>query len=193
MNCHLEDAGDLAEFLTDPRSTRGQQAAGRLLQRHRQRVYLWCFRYVRNHDQALDLAQDVLLLAFKKLPEYSHDARFTSWLFIIARNRCLSEVRKPAPDIAAEFELETLSSNSPGPDRELARQDLWTSLARHLDRDELDALYLKYVEGFPVDSITDIMKITPASGARGVLQRARRKLRSAFGSQGAALGGIDHD
>ncbi len=190
MNCHLEDAGDLTEFLADPRGTRGGQAAGRLLQRHRQRVYLWCFRYVRDHDQALDLAQDVLLLAFRKLPEYSHDARFTSWLFIIARNRCLSEVRKPAPDIAAEFELDTLTSGNPGPDRDLARQDLWKSLARHLDRDELDALYLKYVEGFPVDSITDIMKITPRIGSPGRLAarapQAAHSVRLAWRRSGRA-------
>jgi RNA polymerase sigma-70 factor, ECF subfamily len=193
MDSHRQDAQDLAQFLADSQSERGRQAAGRLLQRHRQRVYLWCFRYMRDHDRALDLAQDVLLLAYKKLPDYSHDARFTSWLFIIARNRCLSEARKSAPDIITEFELDTLRSDNPGPDRELDKQDLWKSLARHLDREEMDVLYLKYVEGFPVDSITDILKITPASGARGVLQRARRKLRSAFGSQGASLEGSDHD
>ena len=193
MDSHRQDAQDLGQFLADAQGERGRQAAGRLLQRHRQRVYLWCFRYMRDHDQALDLAQDVLLLAYKKLPEYSHDARFTSWLFVIARNRCLSEARKPAPDMDAEFELDSLKSGNPGPDRELDKQDLWNSLARHLDREELDVLYLKYVEGFPVDSITDILKITPASGARGALQRARRKLRSAFGSQGAFLEGPNHD
>jgi RNA polymerase sigma factor (sigma-70 family) len=90
MDQHRQDAEDLRQFLADTRGEQGRQAAGSLLQRHRQRVYLWCFRYLRDHERALDMAQEVLLLAYRKLPDYSHDARFTSWLFIIARNRCLS-------------------------------------------------------------------------------------------------------
>jgi DNA-directed RNA polymerase specialized sigma24 family protein len=102
-------------------------------------------------------------------------------------------VRRPAPTIVAEFELDDLKSNNPGPDRDLDTADLWQTLARHLDREELDVLYLKYVEGFPVESITDILALTSSSGARGVLQRARRKLRAAFGAHGSSLEGPGHD
>ena len=74
-------------------SPAGRAAASELLGRHRGRVYIWCHRYVRDHERALDLAQDVLLSAWRSLDSFQGRSRFSSWLFSIARNRCLSAVR----------------------------------------------------------------------------------------------------
>ncbi len=188
-----QDGRDLADFLAGPDTRTGREAAARLLGRHQARVYLWCFRFVRDHDRALDLAQDVLLAAYQKLPEYVHRARFSSWLFIIARNRCLSEVRRPTWQAALEIDPDELTSGNPGPVQALEERDLWRFLGRHLDRQELDALHLRCVEGIPVDSITEMLAIDTPSGARGVLQRARRKLRAAFGSEAGMREGLAHD
>ena len=185
-----KDAEDLKQFLANPSGEKARQAAARLLDRHREQVYLWCFRLVRNHDLALDLTQDVLLSAFQKLPGYVHRARFTSWLFIIARNRCLSEVRKPALSSVLDIDPDELHSLEPEPGHRLDEQDLWKMLERHLDREELDALHLRCVEGMPVETITEVMAIKAASGARGVLQRARRKLRAALEDQGGWQQGL---
>ncbi|MFH2054043.1 MAG: sigma-70 family RNA polymerase sigma factor [bacterium] len=188
-----QDAQDLALFLVGSDTRAGREAAARLLGRHQARVYLWCYRFVRDHDLALDLAQDVLLAAYQKLPEYEHRARFSSWLFIIARNRCLSEVRRPTWQAALEIDPDELTSGNPGPVQALEERDLWRFLESHLDRQELDALHLRCVEGIPVDSITEILGIDGPSGARGVLQRARRKLRAAFGTEEGMRRGLAHD
>ena len=73
-----------------PASPEGRAAAGELLRRYRRQVYMWCFRYVRDHERALDMAQDVLLSAYQRLGEFEGRAAFSSWLFVIARNRGLN-------------------------------------------------------------------------------------------------------
>ena len=50
-------------FQTDPDSAQGRAAAERLLGRYERKTYLWCHRMVRDHDLALDLAQQALLRA----------------------------------------------------------------------------------------------------------------------------------
>ena len=56
-------------FQTAPDSARGREAVELLLGRWCDRVYLWCFRVVRDRELALDLAQDVLVRAYQALPE----------------------------------------------------------------------------------------------------------------------------
>jgi len=161
-----------------------QSVASRLLGRYQRRVYLWCFRLVRDHERAMDLAQDVLVSAWRNLDSFSGRARFSSWLFAVARNRCLSELRRPLIAFDPEVELEGLRDQGRGPEQELLEKlDEEALLA--LIRDELapaeqEALWLRCFEGVPVESITEILDVREASGARAVLQRARRKLRAAL-------------
>lgn len=187
------DAADLACFLADPQGETGRQAATRLFRRHQEKIYLWCFRYVRDHERALDLTQEVLLSAFGKLPDYVHRAHFTSWLFIIARNCCLSELRRPGLKEVIDLDPDLLQSLAPDPLQELAVQDLWRQLAGLLDTQEMDVLHLRCVEGWPVDGITEVLGLERASGARGILQRIRRKLRGARNDVHGLHEGFAHD
>ena len=187
------DEEDLRRFLGDPDGEAGREAAACLFRRHQDKVYLWCYRYVRDHDRALDLAQDVMLSAFRKLPGYVHRAKFTSWLFIIARNRCLSELRRPDIMKVVDMDPDQLQSRAANQTQEMDVQDLWRRLAEHLDDRELDVLHMRCVEGLPVDSITEILGLDTATGARGVLQRIRRKLRGVKDDVHGLREGFAHD
>jgi RNA polymerase sigma-70 factor (ECF subfamily) len=67
--------------------------------RHRRQVYALCQRFVRNHEDASDLAQDVFLRAFKGLQRFKGDATLATWLYRIAVNVCLNRaaVKRPVP------------------------------------------------------------------------------------------------
>jgi RNA polymerase sigma-70 factor (ECF subfamily) len=176
---------DLVERAVRERtSPEGRAAASELLGRHRGRVYLWCLRYVRDHEQALDLAQDVLLSAWRSLESFQGRSRFSSWLFSIARNRCLSAVRAPDPVHDDDAALDAVAD--PAPDTEavvegrVAEETLISLAAQHLDPIEQEALWLRCFERMPVEEVTRLLDIRGASGARGVLQSARRKLRAAL-------------
>lgn len=167
-----------------PGSRDANRACGDLLLRHQDRLYLWCFRFVHDHERALDLVQDVMILAHRALPEFEARSKFSSWLYMIARHRCLREVRRPGLLLDEEADPDSVPAATAGPDElheQRESEEVLLQLMRdHLERDERDALWLRYFEGASVDEITEMLAIREASGARGVLQSARRKLRVAL-------------
>jgi RNA polymerase sigma-70 factor (ECF subfamily) len=160
----------------------GRSAAGELLRRYQRSVYLWCFRYVREHERALDMSQDVLLAAYQRLGEFEGRAAFSSWLFVIARNRCLNEMRNDAR--REDVDTDSFEDNTPSIEEriehEMEGRRLIDAAARVLDPTEQRAIWLRYSEHLPVVEITILMKLDQKTGARAVLQRARRKLRAAL-------------
>jgi RNA polymerase sigma-70 factor (ECF subfamily) len=155
-----------------------------LFGRYDERLYAWSFRFSRDHDKALDLAQEAQLEAFRSLGSFEGRSRFSTWLFTIARFRCLRTLRRP----------DLLRDEGPDPDTlpdagdpvgaELeAREDderMIALLREALDARERQALWLRCGEGMPVETITQVLGLDSASGARGLLQTARRKLRAAL-------------
>lgn len=162
----------------------GERAASVLLERYQERVYVWCFRIVREHEQALDLAQEALLSAYRGLASFEGRAGFASWLFVITRNCCLAILRRPSPLWDDEDALQELVDSRPGPadrlEQRLGEEAALDLVRRHLDPIEREALWLRCYEGLPVEDITRLLSIDAATGARGLLQRARRKLRAAL-------------
>ncbi len=177
--------------LADPASLVSREAASILFGRYRRRVHVWCHRYVRDPEKALDLAQDVLLNAYRTLGTFSERARFSSWLFAIARNRCLNELRRPAVFAGEEIDLDQMVD--PGIDQaerliqKLDEEAVLRLIQECLNEEEQEVLWLRCFERMPIDMITETLRIRQASGARGVLQRARRNLRAALAARGLAV------
>jgi RNA polymerase sigma-70 factor, ECF subfamily len=69
----------------------GDRAAfDRLVERHQREIYRLCFRYVNNHEDASDLAQDSFVKAYKAIGRFRGDSAFSTWLYRIAVNTCLN-------------------------------------------------------------------------------------------------------
>jgi RNA polymerase sigma-70 factor (ECF subfamily) len=67
-----------------------REAFDRLVQRHQRDVYRLCYRYVNNHHDANDLAQDVFLKAYRAISGFRGQSSFSTWLYRIAVNTCLN-------------------------------------------------------------------------------------------------------
>ena len=65
-----------------------------LLERHRKPVYNFIFRFVRSRETAEDLLQDTFLRVIKGAANYKRKAKFTTWLYTIARNLCVDHSRR---------------------------------------------------------------------------------------------------
>jgi RNA polymerase sigma-70 factor (ECF subfamily) len=162
----------------------------RLFASHRGRVQALCLRMVGNPERAEELVQDTLLTAYQKLPEFRGDARFSTWIYSIARNRCFNAIKKHGELLTTDGVIEAedagasvLSSLTKGEREELVR----AAAAEALDPEEQEVVHLRYVEGLPLETITDLLEL-PGSGARAVLQRSRRKLASEIKTRLEELG-----
>lgn len=81
--------------------------------RHQRAVYQLCVRFVRRHEDAADLTQEVFLRAYRGLRRFRGDANLSTWLYRIGVNVCLNHLsarRAPettldaAPQLAAAGE-----------------------------------------------------------------------------------------
>src|SRR5579871_5547860 len=77
------------------RVKRGDRAAfAELVEKYKQPVMNFIFRSLRDETEAEDLAQNVFLQVYKSRDRYERTAKFSTWLFTIARNLCLNEIRR---------------------------------------------------------------------------------------------------
>jgi RNA polymerase sigma-70 factor (ECF subfamily) len=68
-----------------------------IVERHRRHVYQLCYRFVGNHEDASDLAQDVFIRAYRGLKNFKHQASLGTWLYRIGVNVCLNKVGSKTP------------------------------------------------------------------------------------------------
>ena len=86
MSWDPSDEELLRRWREAPEAEAGRRAAGLLLARWRGRVYAWALRLMRDHEDALDIAQVVLLKAWRGLGSFDQRSRFSSWLFALNLN-----------------------------------------------------------------------------------------------------------
>jgi RNA polymerase sigma-70 factor (ECF subfamily) len=65
-----------------------------LVEKYKQPVMNVIYRTLRDATEAEDLAQNVFVQVYKSAARYKNTAKFTTWLFTIARNLCLNEIRR---------------------------------------------------------------------------------------------------
>lgn len=174
-----EDLLGVVRTSSDP--ARRRAAASELVRRYHDAVYLWCFRFTRDRERALDLSQDVLTTVWQKIGSFEGRAKFSSWIFAVTRNRCIDDARRVQPQTEDIDDIE-LAAAGPPPGailEEHGEGELLHILRTQLAADEQEAVWLHYIEGVPIDEVSEMMRLESASGARAVLQRARRKLRAA--------------
>lgn len=88
-----------------------------LVDRYKQPVMNLVFRTVRDYDEAEDIAQHVFLQVYKSAHRYRITAKFTTWLFTIARNLALNEIRR-----RTRHPAESMDTPRPGEEEAPARQ-----------------------------------------------------------------------
>jgi RNA polymerase sigma-70 factor (ECF subfamily) len=87
------------------RVKRGDRAAfTELVEKYKQPVMNFVHRSLRDETEAEDVAQNVFLQVFKSRARYERTAKFSTWLFTIARNLCLNEIRRRSRHRAESME-----------------------------------------------------------------------------------------
>jgi len=73
-----------------------RQAFAELVRRHSRPMYNFVLRQLRDGTVAEDVTQEVFLRVVQSAAEFKHEARFSTWLYTIARNHCVDQLRRLA-------------------------------------------------------------------------------------------------
>lgn len=149
------------------------------------RIHAVCSALIRNREVAAELSQEAVLRLFKSIPRFRGECAWSTWSYRIARNLCLNWLEKMREDVGDDGHL--LEAPDADPLVEVStdqrRSGVRQALDSALDEQEREAILLHYEAGLPVEEVTRVMGLTNRSGARGLLQRARRKLRKELTSE----------
>jgi RNA polymerase sigma-70 factor (ECF subfamily) len=88
----MRDQNDCA--LVERLRDRDEQALFELASVYRHRIFQLAFRYLRNHEDAEEVVQDVLLKVFRKIDAFRGDSALSSWIFRITFNTAMSRLRR---------------------------------------------------------------------------------------------------
>jgi RNA polymerase sigma-70 factor (ECF subfamily) len=173
------------------RVKRGDRAAfAELVDKHKQAVMNFIFRMLHDQAEAEDLAQNVFLQVYKSRSRYKQTAKFSTWLFTIARNLCLNELRRRSRHPAESLE-ETHTEHEDHPPKQfedksqIAALDkvLHGELAEKIEEalDELpenqrSAILLCRQEDLSYEQIAKILRCS-LSATKSLIHRGRETLK----------------
>ena len=170
-----------------------------LVRRNQDRVYGLLRRMLGNREDALDVAQDTFVRAYRGIDGFRAEARFSTWVYGIAlnlaRNRLRDRSRK-GRDRGVSLEL--LEAEAPGaspaaadcPRAAAAQGELEAALAaclEHLPETLRGAFALRVFEGLAYEEIADAMEC-PRGTVKSRLNDARRRLAECLERRGV-IGG----
>lgn len=159
-----------------------------LVDLYKDMVYTLCLRMVKNNMLAEELAQDSFLKAYKKITSYRAESKFSTWLYRIAYNTCLSSFRKKSFSEVELMDHHHQSVSNTGLSQ-LEREDRDRSLKMvlmQLSGDEQVLIQLFYLEELSVKEIAHITGLSDAN-IKVKLHRCKQKLREIIGEEHADL------
>jgi len=165
------------------RACAGERDAMReLVDLHKERLFAFIWRMVRNHHEAEDVCQDAFLKAFASLESFSTEYRFSTWLFTIGYRVCLNRLRRQRA-VGDDGSLLGLAQAPDGPvpdaieSEEAARVSalVWATVER-LTPPQRAAVLLFYRHDMSCQEIARIVQL-PLATVKSHLHRARGRLR----------------
>ncbi len=163
------------------------EAVEELFHRYQARIVRWCYRFTGDRESGLDLAQEIFMRAFRNLDRYRGECRFSTWLYVIARNLCMSALQKRASEpvwtakaITADFPDAAARNIHAAVETEQARARNWRFILDTLDQTEAKVMLMHYGEELPLNTVSRTLGLTNKSGAKAYIVSAKRKLSAAM-------------
>ena len=169
-----------------------------LVERHHAPVYRFCLRSMRSPEAAADGAQEIFLRVVKNAPSWERKAKFTTWLYTMARNWCIDEARKARfrkteslneslsrDGDAGEERLDRVVSEVPQQDRLVDNSRLRKVLdgaIAELPEEQRQVFLLREMSGLQFKDIADLTGVgenTVKSRMRYAMQALQKQLQAA--------------
>jgi RNA polymerase sigma-70 factor (ECF subfamily) len=161
------------------------QAFNRLVMLYQTKIYNLALNYVKNQEEAKDLAQDIFVTVYRSLPKLREKEKFTSWLYQIAINHCRNRYKKLSRrgyfnNISLDDEESFLQiAGDEGPEKLLQRKNTINLVRSTIDampEAEKEIILLRDIQELAYEEISAILDI-PLGTVKSKLNRARTSLK----------------
>lgn len=164
-----------------------------LVTRHRKPVFNFILRFVRDTAQAEDVTQETFLRLIKGADAYERQAKFTTWLYTIARNLCVDASRRGKHRKAASLDapvgdddgaslLDLVPDGGAGVDRQAQSRELGARLRAALESlpdEQREIFLLREVADLQFNEIANVVGC-PENTVKSRMRYALEKLREAL-------------
>lgn len=160
-----------------------------LVRQYERKVYSIAYRMTGNHEDACDLAQEAFLRVYRNIATFRGKAMFSTWLYRIATNVCLDELRRrrryradslDEPVATANGEMaREMANHTEGPDGALERKEMQRVIREavgELSPDHRMVVTLRDFEGFSYEEIAGVLNCSLGT-VKSRLSRARHELK----------------
>jgi RNA polymerase sigma-70 factor (ECF subfamily) len=176
---------------------RGSDAAYReLVRRYERPLFSLIYRMVRDRELAEDLTQETFIKALNALASYRPEFKFSSWIFKIANNAAIDQLRRrevntlsldgsptaETPD-AVEATALQVSSKGESPLDELEAREMGSAIETAIAKlrpEYRSCIMLRHVEGLAYEEIAASLDL-PLGTVKTYIHRARNELRQYLG------------
>ena len=164
-----------------------------LVQRHRRPIFHFVLRYVRDPVAAEDVTQDTFLRVVRSAESYVREAKFTTWLFTIARNLCVDASRRakhrnmasldaPVGEDGLASKIDFVESGGPAVDRQAIGSELKARMQQaiaELPDEQREIFLLREVGDLQFNEIAEIVGV-PENTVKSRMRYALEKLRESL-------------
>jgi len=157
------------------------QAFSFLVEKYQKLVYTLALKLLKKPEEAEEMAQDTFIKAFQKLDSYEGKSKFSTWLYSITYNACISELRKRRIEFKSLDDRQVSDQDEQKMHdyyRETKKEDqekyLNLALAK-LPEDDQVLVTLYYYENQSMDEISQITGLT-VSNIKVKIHRARKRM-----------------
>jgi RNA polymerase sigma-70 factor (ECF subfamily) len=162
-----------------------EDAARELVDAHKDRLFAFVWRILRDREESEEICQEAFLRAFSSLDSFSSEYRFSTWLFTIGYRLCLNYIRR-RKSLTGEIDFGGIASGETDVSDRIAESEearrlkdrIWDAVDR-LSPPQRAAVQLYYREGLSCDEISKALGI-PTATAKSHLHRARARLRDSL-------------
>ena len=155
----MHEGADGAELVRLAQSG-DREAFDEIVRRHQRPIYQLCYRFVGNHEDASDLAQDVFVRAYRALGGFKGQSALGTWLYRIGVNVCLNKKALKTPRFEALPDLEQQATADEPADALVAKgeraREVRAAIAR-LPPKQRATLILRTYHELPHDDIARIL------------------------------------
>jgi RNA polymerase sigma-70 factor (ECF subfamily) len=158
-----------------------------LINKYQHRIVSLVSRYVSDHAEALDVAQEAFIKAYRAIGKFRGDSAFYTWLYRIAINTAKNYLvaqkrRPPASDIdateAEQYDMDSRLKDKGTPENEMMREEISRTIYKtiaELPEDLRTAIMLREMEGMSYEDIALTMDC-PIGTVRSRIFRAREAI-----------------